>query len=331
MTAKNETPSSGMLLGVIGCGNVGYNTLGAFIKYGHSVKGYDKSEKAMEKIHNNFGEKSVATSITDLIECDLVFICVPTDPLENGKCDISILEKVVTDWVKLEDCDGNRCVALVQRSTCPPGTAQKMSRLLKKTGYAVNPSFLCKATQWENSIYPERIAIGSSESAIIEMMKNAYSNFPDCPTYITKNMSAVELIKYAENCMDAVLISLWNEFLQIAYQASVGPDDFIGLCQSFTDRNRFSTCLRVPGKPFGLWCLPKDIMAILNEFNKTNLPVLNGAIETNESFLLENEEGKEPSAELYGFDSQNRIFLTDSGESRIRNWFHSNKIHDKNG
>ena len=166
-----------MKLGVIGCGNVGYNWLKLLKIKGFDVLGYDVSETAKRHIKLNLGSKYLATKFSEMARCDIVFECVPTDPKnESGECDLSILESVVTDFASLEDIPNYQCKVFVQRSTCPPGTAKKYSRFFKKTEYAVNPSFIRKNKQWEDTINPERIAIAGNKKSI-ELLRNIYSSF----------------------------------------------------------------------------------------------------------------------------------------------------------
>jgi UDPglucose 6-dehydrogenase len=272
-------------LGVIGCGNVGFNTLKAFHVKGYKVKGFDIDKSALEKIAIGIDEGCVAKKFSDLRICDIIFECVPTDPNPSGRgCDLSILFDVVKKLSKLEHESDYCCALFVQRSTCPPGTAAQLSQIFTKTDYAVNPSFVSKANIWGDSICPERIAIGGSEHAI-RLLEQVYSPFKEVPLYVSKSWEAIELLKYLENVTDAVLISLWNEYLEVADALQISREDFVNLMVGITQRKRFATIVRVPGKAFGLWCLPKDTCAF-SEFAKKlgcNSNVIEAAIKTNEA------------------------------------------------
>lgn len=82
-------------IGIIGCGHVGYSHLIWLAKKGFSVKGLDVDEKVKEKIYREFGPKSVASSISDMIDCNSIHICVPTEQNSNGSADLTIIENVV--------------------------------------------------------------------------------------------------------------------------------------------------------------------------------------------------------------------------------------------
>jgi 8-oxo-dGTP pyrophosphatase MutT (NUDIX family) len=91
-----------------------------------------------------------------------------------------------------------------------PGTAARLSGKLRRTAYAVNPRFLAKSTQWLDSDCPPRIAYAGPSGARA-LLARLYSGFPGSPCFASDSYEAVELLKYIENSIDAVLISLWNE------------------------------------------------------------------------------------------------------------------------
>jgi UDP-N-acetyl-D-mannosaminuronate dehydrogenase len=85
-----------MKIGVIGCGNVGFNTLKSFSTKGYEVLGFDVSENVKDLITSSLGEDCLASKFSDLASCNVVFECIPTEPLNSsGECDLSILEEVV--------------------------------------------------------------------------------------------------------------------------------------------------------------------------------------------------------------------------------------------
>ncbi len=143
--ARNYEDGDQMLVGAIGCGNVGFNTLRAFNAKGHQVIGFDPSRDAHKRLAATFGSSSAAESLAQLRIAEAVFICVPTDPHpENGGADLRIFEEVINELSKVTR-ELDSCIrVVVQRSTCPPGTASKMSKQLA-TEYSVNPRLSLKS------------------------------------------------------------------------------------------------------------------------------------------------------------------------------------------
>jgi UDP-glucose 6-dehydrogenase len=197
---------------------------------------------------DRFGAAATLPTLDRLSGFDVVFLCVPTEPIDGtGAADLSIIEGLVENFAGLERHPWWRPPVLVQRSTCPPGTAA--------TAYAVNPSFLAKSTQWLDSDCPSRIAYAGPSGARA-LLARLYSGFPGSPCFASDSYEAVELLKYIENSIDAVLISLWNEFLCLADALGVSRSDFLEVLRATPDRDRFATTVRVPGGAFGLGCDP---------------------------------------------------------------------------
>ena len=71
-----------MKIGVIGLGIVGSTVKTGMEKLGYDVISHDIKHE---------------TSIEDVRETELCYICVPTPSTESGKCDISIVESVVEE------------------------------------------------------------------------------------------------------------------------------------------------------------------------------------------------------------------------------------------
>jgi UDP-glucose 6-dehydrogenase len=151
--------SRAMRVGSVGCGNVGLNTLRACWERGHEVAGVDPAPGAAQRLADRFGAAAALPTLDRLSGFDVVFLCVPTEPIDGtGAADLSIIEGLVENFAGLERHPWWRPPVLVQRSTCPPGTAARLSGKLRRTAYAVNPSFLAKSTQWLDSDCPSRIA-----------------------------------------------------------------------------------------------------------------------------------------------------------------------------
>ena len=94
-----------------------YEKMG-FKKLGHNVVVHDVKHK---------------TKIEDVIDTDIVFVCVPTPSAPNGDCDTSIVESVVRELADLK-YDGIVCI----KSTVKPGTTEKLSKYYPSLNLSLN-------------------------------------------------------------------------------------------------------------------------------------------------------------------------------------------------
>lgn len=308
-----------MQIGVIGCGNVGYAFLLWLHQRGFSVVGYDTSYEVKNKIKSEIGNNSSAQSIGDLYQCDCIFICVPTEPNNDGSADMGIYESVIDELaLLLKDKIGT---SVVQRSTCPPGSADVYSqRFSGNISYGVNPSFLRKASIKFDTEHPDRIAIGGT-GLVRQHLDIIYKGI-NSKRYITDSRTSVELLKYIENTIDALLISYWNEILRYAKSINLEPIELIKIIEQIGDREKFQTVSRIPGKAFGLWCLPKDINALVYEMKRKSIKanVLEGVISTNLEFENEIGIGMSPAQSLWEISDGDFHVLQD-GYNQILSYY----------
>lgn len=307
-----------MRVAVIGCGNVGFAYLVWMKKRGFNVLGYDTDLKVREKIAKTIGENCVAYDFKDLSFCDSIHICVPTEPAKDGSADLSIYNAVIEQLASV--LDNRRQISVIQRSTCPPGSADRYAEYLgKNISYGVNPSFLRKASIIQDTEYPERVAIGGKGLSVVHMSEIYHDIM--APRYITENRTSVELLKYVENTIDAMLISYWNEILE--YSVSLGLDmgEILRLIEKIGDRKKFQTVSRVPGMAFGLWCLPKDLRALINEMKKKNITCsfMEGIWDTNLKFEQQVGVGVTPAQSLWEM-SNGQVHVLKDGRDQISSY-----------
>lgn len=306
------------MIGVIGCGKVGFAHLQWLAAKGIDAVGYDPNEEVQRRIARELGEAARLTEFVQLHRCEAVHICVPTESAADGSCDLSVFEDVILGLARRPANSELRVV--VQRSTCPPGTGERMEARLGGLSYAVNPSFLRKASILEDTFSPERIAYsgsGIARSHLDELYAGMLA-----ARFVDDSHTAIELLKYVENTMDAVLISFWNEMLQYAVKKGLTAASFIRIMERLSDRPKYRTTARVPGKAFGLWCVPKDLRAVISDMSTCSIEgsLLRGALETNASAFTTSGEGILPATTLMDVTSGATIILP-AGASQISKHF----------
>lgn len=303
------------LVGVIGCGNVGFSHLCWLASKGWNVIGFDTSPGARSRIVEALSRDNLVNDFEELSSCSAVHVCVPTDPGDDGAADLLIIEDIVDRLAYLEQT-GADIEVVSQRSTCPPGTAERFSRKFQRIAYGVNPSFLRKSSIERDTRDPERLAYGGP-SEFLQHMDEVYVDV-GAPVFRSASATVVEALKYVENALDALLLSFWNEMLLYAQAMDMDAADFCRLVNHIGDRPKFASAARVPGRAFGLWCLPKDLSALLFEMNTRGVPVgtLDGAKRTNDVIRGMFGEGRLGSTELF-LCEHGQVKLTKEGIAQI--------------
>lgn len=316
-----------MKVAVVGCGNVGFAHLIWMKKRGYDVLGYDINPKVQIQIAETIGKSCVAYELKTLASCDSVHICVPTEPTVDGSADMSIYESVINGLISV--FDNHRQISVIQRSTCPPGSADKYAKYFgDNISYGVNPSFLRKSSIMQDTEHPERVAIGGQGLSVLHM-EEIYRDVK-APRYVTENRTSVELLKYVENTLDAMLISYWNEILEYAVSLGLESNEVIYLLEKIGDREKFQSVSRVPGKAFGLWCLPKDLRALIIDMKKKEVypSLMEGILNTNISFEKQVGIGLTPAQALWEMSDGN-VRVLEEGKHQITEYMKEKKKSDK--
>ena len=115
-------------------GVVGVGVVGGACKFGFELLGHNVS------VHDIV----LDTTIDDVLDTEAVFICVPSPRADDGSCDVSIVEQVITD-LKERDYKG----ILAIKSTVVPGTTESLAEKYPKMVLtsALFPSFFANVAQ----------------------------------------------------------------------------------------------------------------------------------------------------------------------------------------
>jgi len=176
---------------------------------------------------------------------------------------------------------------VVNKSTVPIGSASLVENLIRhsfahhhggklngRVGVVSNPEFLREGSALHDSLYPDRIVIGASDSRTFDVMRCLYrplleQSFP-APTFLPRpiptpvelletSVVSAEMIKYAANAFLATKISFANELAQLAERSGADIGDVvrgIGL-----DR-RIGPAFLAAGLGWGGSCFGKDTAAL---------------------------------------------------------------------
>lgn len=190
------------------------------------------------------------------------FIAVGTPQDEDGSADLSCVYAVAEDIAKAM----NGYKVIVDKSTVPVGTADKVSEIIKAhTNYEFdvvsNPEFLKQGSAVDDFLKPDRVVIGSNSQKATEIMQELYSPFLRTGNpVIIMDVKSAEMTKYAANSFLAIKISYANEIANICEKVGADAEMVrIGMC---TDK-RIGSQFLFPGLGYGGSCFPKDVKAMI--------------------------------------------------------------------
>jgi UDPglucose 6-dehydrogenase len=309
---------------VVGTGYVGLTTGVALAYLGNQVTCLDIDQRKIdmlcagevpiyepglpELLTLSRGNLKFTTSYDEagIAECDLVFISVGTPSLPDGSADLKYV-KMAAESIgeRLND----RYTVVVNKSTVPIGSGNWVSALLgegymrckgcKPDGnYAVasNPEFLRQGSGVFDTLYPDRIVIGSEDPRAVDLLANLYrpllnQDFP-APSFlprpeelsavplVTCDLASAELIKYAANAFLALKISYANE---IAHLASKVGGDVTQIMRGIGLDSRIGPRFLQAGIGWGGSCFGKDTAALVSTAKEYGLemPIVQSARDVN--------------------------------------------------
>jgi UDPglucose 6-dehydrogenase len=277
-----------MKIAVVGTGYVGLVTGTCFAEMGNDVMCVDIDEQKVRKLSSGeitifepglevFFERNLREErlrfTTDLAEglkdAEVVFLALPTPPGGDGSADLSFVMGVAADIarIKTSNPDG-RYVVIVNKSTVPVGTADRVRDVLLEGGLKAgqdfdvvsNPEFLREGAAVDDFMKPERVVVGTSSERAGEIMTMLYEPFvrQGNPIVIMDERSS-EMTKYAANAFLATKITFMNEIANLADRVGANVDKIrlgIGL------DSRIGKQFLYPGIGFGGSCFPKDVQAL---------------------------------------------------------------------
>ncbi len=269
-----------MKFAVVGTGYVGLVTGTCFAETGVDVVCVDIDEEKVNKMKAGIvpiyephldaifernikqGRLKFTTELKSAIEgASVVFLALPTPPGEDGSADLSyilgVAEKLgpmLTDYK-----------VIVNKSTVPVGTAQKVSAAIKastSTEFDVvsNPEFLREGFAVDDFMKPDRVVIGTSSDRARKIMEDIYKPFVrQGNPIICMDEASSELTKYAANSFLATKITFMNEIANICEKVGANVDQVRAGIGSDT---RIGKRFLFPGIGYGGSCFPKDVLAL---------------------------------------------------------------------
>jgi UDPglucose 6-dehydrogenase len=282
-------------VGIFGAGWVGLVTGACFAELGHDVVIRDVVPEKIDALRRGevpFHEKDVpellernaerlsyTLDVTDVADCDFLFVCVDTPPTYSGDADLSRVWTVVDE---LPELTGRPL--LVMKSTVPVGTGEKVragldQRGLEHVGYVSNPEFLAEGHAVRDFMHPDRVSIGAFHEEDGDAVASLYASL-DAPV-VRSDVNSAEMIKLAANAFLMTRISFINEIANVCEATGA---DVVKVAEGIGLDHRLGPHFLNAGIGYGGSCFPKDSLALkqLASNSGYHFQLLSAVIEVNE-------------------------------------------------
>lgn len=230
-----------MKIGLLGKGTVGQAVYEGLEYLGHTMSFYDPAY--------------VESKLEDVMGTELVFVCVPTNQLDNGDCDTSIVESTVNDLDFL-GYKGLICV----KSTVVPGTTERLKKKFPRQRIAAVPEFLRARTALADFIHNhDLLVVGTDDEAEFDLVRRAHGFYPRYAVQVSA--TEAEIVKYFNNVHHAMQVTFANITYEVCEKLG---SNYMNVYNAITQRECINPNYLMANKNmrgYGGHCLPKDTAA----------------------------------------------------------------------
>ena len=272
-------PSLSNEIAVLGMGYVGCGNALMLAKY-HKVVIIDIDQNKVDNfnagklpIHDKYAQKyfdkedldiSASLNLNDsILSCSYAILALPTNfDSKKKQYDTEALDNVASQILSI-----NKKIIIVIKSTVDIGYTTHLCKKLNTNRIIFSPEFLREGHALEDSLYPSRIIIGSSNKQakdFLNIMLNA-CNEKNTQTIITKPEEA-ESIKLFSNTYLAMRVAFFNELDTFCFDNQLNTKTVI---EGVSMDKRIGNFYNNPSFGFGGLCLPKDSMQLLERFKNS--------------------------------------------------------------
>lgn len=289
-----------MQIAVAGTGYVGLVAGVCFAEMGHQVTCVDIDQRKVELMKSGASpiyeegleelmQKNYAAGRIDYTtdyqsaykNADAIFLGVGTPEKPDGSANLSYIATVARQIAESVEKD---CLVVV-KSTVPVGTNDKVEQFIQdflvndvRVEVASNPEFLAQGSAVHDTLYAERIIIGTESEWAEKVLQDIYEPF-HLPV-VSVNRRSAEMIKYASNDFLALKISYMNDIANLCELIGADVQD---VARGMSYDERIGAKFLNAGIGFGGSCFPKDTQALdyLAKQNGYELKTVKAAIDVN--------------------------------------------------
>ena len=213
-----------------------------------------------------------STDINKHIEqADMIFISVNTPTKTSGKgkgyaADLKYVEACAKQIAKISNTDK----IIVEKSTVPVRTSEKIKEILKSNNSKVNfqilsnPEFLAEGTAMRDLEIPDRVLIGGDNSVdgkkAIDSLVEIYSSWVPKENILTTNLWSSELSKLTANAFLAQRISSINSLSELCEKTGADIEE---VSKAIGMDSRIGKSFLKTSVGFGGSCFQKDILNLV--------------------------------------------------------------------
>ena len=231
----------------------------------------------------SFHDPKFGTKIEDIGDTEVVFVCVPTDMNEDGTCDTSIVEQVLTSLNNTVGYEG----VIAIKSTVIPGTTESFQNQFPFLNIVCVPEFLRERSATTDFVLEHDVLIiGSYVTEHAHIISRAHGNIPKTMRIMAP--IEAELAKYFNNVYNAARITFANGFYEVCNNLGA---DYQKIFDAMVQRSNISGHYLRASKTmrgFGGYCLPKDSAAFAAMVNDMELSpsIFSSIVEDNKLYDL---------------------------------------------
>ena len=204
-------------------------------------------------------------------EAEMIFVAVNTPTKTDGEgagmaADLRYVEACAKNIARVSKTDK----IVIEKSTLPVRTAEKIKEILDKEGNGVhfeilsNPEFLAEGTAIQDLFNSNRVLIGGHESEkgklAVQALVDIYTNWIPKEKILTTNVWSSELAKLASNAMLAQRISSINSLSALCEKTGANIEE---LSKAIGMDHRIGPHFLKASVGFGGSCFQKDLLNLV--------------------------------------------------------------------
>jgi len=211
----------------------------------------------------------------------LAVICVPTPMKEDGECDTSIVEEVVS-WIE---------TPILIKSTIPPGTTKYLSDKYKKH-IVFSPEFIGENKYWSpfkfhyDPLETPFLILGGKKKDTKYIYDLILPILGPSKEYRFVCSKVAEMTKYMTNCWGSMKVTWANEMKKICDSLDLNFGEVRELWALDPRVEKLHTAVFEDKPGFGGKCFPKDVSALIRFSEKAGYDpkLIKQMLKSNEEF-----------------------------------------------